>query len=78
MLETLGKRVDRYFTAAALAAIEPICDTGYQIFREARKADKTEDGIESMMLLSSWEVFHRPVVLNPSLMLAIRLCRRMD
>src|SRR5262249_6135668 len=58
MLEALGKIGDRYFTAEAVAAIKPICETGVQIVREARQTDRTEDRSESFMLLGSWEVFN--------------------
>ena len=74
MLEALGKMVDRYFTAEAVAAIKPICETGAQIVHEAKQTDRTEHRIESFMLLGSWEVFNHLLALNPSLMEAIRLC----
>ena len=76
MLEALGKTVDRYLTAEAVAAIKPICETGAQIVHEAMQADG-EHGIESFHLLSSLEVFNNLLALNPSLMDAIRLCGRM-
>jgi hypothetical protein len=50
---------------------------GAEIVRQARQLDKDEHMIESFMLLGSWEVFHRLLALNPSLMDALRLCRHM-
>jgi hypothetical protein len=69
MLEAINGSVDSYFTAAALAAIEPACDTEAQMIEECLKI---EDG-KGLDLLASWEVFGHLLALNPSLLAAIKL-----
>jgi len=52
----------------AVAMVQPICDDGYAIYREAQKlgAHKALD------VYASWDVFNALVALNPSLLDAIK------
>jgi hypothetical protein len=75
-LETINKCVDAYFTEAALAAIEPACDTAAEMIRECFKVDEgNRRSGKSLDLLASREVFSHLVAVNPSLLTAIKLCR---
>jgi hypothetical protein len=75
MLELLNANVDLYFTEAALAAIEPACDTAVEMIHECLKVDEGNPRIgKGFDLLASWEVFGHLIKLNPSLLDAIKLC----
>jgi hypothetical protein len=74
LLEGLARLVDSRFSAAALAVIEPACDTAVEMIMEAHSLDaEGSHGTASYRLLTSWTVFGHFVRLNPSLLAAIRL-----
>jgi hypothetical protein len=74
LLEGLANLVDARFSAAALAVIEPACDTAVAMIMEAHSLDtEGSHGAASYRLLTSWSVFGHFVRLNPSLLAAIRL-----
>lgn len=77
MLEFINGFVDGYFTEAALAAIEPACETAVEMIRECLKVDEGDDPRrgKSLDLMASWEVFGHLVELNPSMLAAIKLFR---
>ena len=56
-----------WLTAGAIATIEPICDKGYEIVREAQKLGPKK----SLDVYA--DVFATFVVLNPSLLAALKL-----
>ena len=75
LLEKLNGLTDGYFTADLLATIEPMCDTGYAIFKEARTLDPPQDESRcaaSLHVLATASVFQHLVRLNPSIMAAIK------
>ena len=75
LLERLNGMTDAYFTADMLAAIEPMCDTGYAIYKEANSLNPPQDethGEASFKLLASPKVFGHFCALTPSIMAAIR------
>jgi hypothetical protein len=77
MLEAINGFVDNIFTAEALTVIEPACDTAMEMIRECMKVDEGNPRCgKAFDLLASWEVFGHLVVLNPSLLAAIKLFRR--
>lgn len=71
-LNYLDKLSDSWLTAEAVAMIEPICDDGYEIVKEARKLGWQK----AFDTFAKHEVFSAFVALNPSLMEAIRFCNR--
>jgi hypothetical protein len=74
-LRSLNAMVDLTFTAEALQAIEPACDTFMEMVDEAMKADKDRKRCnESFTILTSEEVFDNLTRLNPSLIEARKLC----
>jgi hypothetical protein len=79
MLEGINSFVDSYFTEEALAAVEPACKTGAEMIKECLKIDrgnlKLSKGFD---LVASEEVFGHLLELNPSLLVAIKLCRGND
>ena len=75
LLEKLNGMTDRFFTADMLAMIEPMCDTGVAIIREARTLDPPQDETHcdaTFTVLATPSVFRHLVQLNPSIMAAIR------
>jgi hypothetical protein len=75
MLEAINDSVDGYFTEAALAAIEPACDTAVEMIHECMKVDEGNPRLgKGLDLLASHEVFGHLLALNPSLLTAIKLC----
>jgi hypothetical protein len=77
LLERLNSITDWYFTPEMLAAIEPMCDTGDAMMREALSLDGDKGCENSFKILTSWRVFGHFRRLNPSLMTAIRLRNEM-
>jgi hypothetical protein len=71
-LNYLDKLADAWLTAEAVAMIEPICDDGYEIVKEARKLGWQK----AFDTFAKHEVFSAFVALNPSLMKTIRFCNR--
>jgi hypothetical protein len=77
MLEGLASLIGTYFTADALAAIDPACDVFMSMVDEAKRANKDPKRCnESFEILTSWEVFNHLVRLNPSLLEAIKICHQ--
>jgi hypothetical protein len=70
-LEWLDKCADNWLTPEAIAAVDPMCDDGFEMVHEARKlgAGKMFD------VFARWEVFNAFVALNPSLLTAIKMPR---
>ncbi len=76
MLEAINSFVDAYFTEAALAEIEPACDTAIEMIHECLKVDEGKPRCgKAFDLMASSGVFGHLLKLNPSLLEAIRLCR---
>jgi hypothetical protein len=74
LLERLNGLTDDWFTADMLATIEPMCDTGYAIYEQARTLDPADDKIcnASFTVLATPKVFDHFLKLNPSIMAAIK------
>jgi hypothetical protein len=75
LLEKLNGMTDNWFTAAMLAGIEPMDDTGRAIYEQARTLDPADDKTHaaSFDVLAMPSVFRHFVQLNPSIMAAIKL-----
>lgn len=74
LLERLNGLTDDWFSADLLAGIEPMCDTAYAIFKEARTLDTPQDDTHcdaSFNVLATPSVFRHFAQLNPSIMAAI-------
>jgi hypothetical protein len=75
LLEKLNAMTDDWFTADMLAGIEPMCDTGYAIFKEAKSLDAAQDNKHceaSFEVLARLKVFRHFCALNPSIIAAIK------
>ena len=75
LLERLNGLTDDWFSADLLAGIEPMCDTAYAIFKEARTLDTPQDDTHcdaSFNVLATRSVFRHFAQLNPSIMAAIK------
>jgi hypothetical protein len=75
LLERLNGLTDDWFTADMLAGIEPMCDTGYAIFKEAKSVDAAQDNTHcqaSLEVLARLKVFRHFCTLNPSILAAIK------
>jgi hypothetical protein len=75
LLEKLNGTTDKFFTANLLASISPMCDTAYDIFKEARSLDPPQDDTHcdaSFQVLATPSVFRHFVKLNPSILAAIK------
>jgi hypothetical protein len=70
-LQWLDRRNEPWESPQVIAAIEPMCDDGYQLLREAMKLG-AKKGFD---VIASWEVFNAFVALNPSLLTAIKMGR---
>jgi hypothetical protein len=71
-LEYLGwldRRDEAWLSPQIIAAIEPMCEDGYELLREAMKLGHKK-GFDT---IASWEVFNAFVALNPSLLTAIKM-----
>ena len=73
-LECLNAMIGLNFTAEMLAMIEPMCDTAFEIWKEAKTLDPKNDKacMASFNVLASWRVFHHFLELNPSILAAIK------
>jgi hypothetical protein len=78
LLQKMNALTDAYITPAAVATVEPACDTFMAILDEARKLDDPSDpgGMASFKMLTSRDVFAHLRRLNPSLDAAIAFCRQ--
>jgi hypothetical protein len=73
LLEGLNGMTDIYLRPEMLVMIEPICDTGYKIWEEAKTLDREGDkGCASYKVLTSPRVFDHLTTLNPSILAALR------
>jgi hypothetical protein len=74
LLEKLNGLTDDWFTAAMLAGIEPMDDTGRAIYEQARTLDPADDKTHaaSFKVLATLSVFRHFVQLNPSILAAIK------
>jgi len=70
-LEFLDSCTDNFLTAEAVAIVEPMCDEAYEMVKEARKLGASK----ALDVLARWEVFNAFVVLNPSLLRAIKISK---
>ena len=61
-----------WLTAEMVAAIDPMCDAGMEMFREAAKLDRGKPGRPGMLDALA-KFFPAFAVLNPSLMTAIEM-----
>ena len=68
-LQWLDDRNERWERPEIIAAIEPMCEDGYQLLRETMKLGSKK----SLDVIASWEVFNAFVALNPSLLTAIKM-----
>ncbi|HTC04893.1 MAG TPA: hypothetical protein VK749_15930 [Xanthobacteraceae bacterium] len=75
LLESLNSMIHGLITADMLAMIQPMCDTAYQIWKEAKTLDREGDQacMASFRVITSWRVFNHFLKLNPSILDAIRL-----
>jgi hypothetical protein len=68
-LEWLGKCGDTWLSPATIGIVEPMCDQGDEMVREARKL-----GAKKMLdVVGQFDVFSAFVSLNPSLLTAIKI-----
>ena len=74
ILEGLNSMADIYLRPEMVAMIEPMCDTGYEIWKEATTLDRDGDKacMASFRVLTSPRVFNHFVALNPSIFAAIK------
>ena len=75
LLEKLNGMTDEWFSADLLAGIEPMCDTAYAIFKEARTLDPPQDDTRcdaSFNVLVTPSVFRHFAQLNPSILAAMK------
>ena len=75
LLEKLNGMTDDWFSADLLAGIEPMCDTAYAIFKEARTLDPPQDDTHcdaSFNVLATPSVFRHFAQLNPSILAAMK------
>jgi hypothetical protein len=68
-LQWLDRRNEPWESPQIIAAIEPMCEDGYQLLRETMKLGPKK----YLDVIASWEVFNAFVVLNPSLLTAIKM-----
>jgi hypothetical protein len=75
LLEKMNRLTDQYFTPAMLAVIEPMGDTEYKIYEQAKSLDPPGDksARASFDVLTIPRVFWHLVTLNPSILAAIKL-----
>ncbi len=75
LLEKMNAMTDVYFTPEMLATIQPMGDTEYEIYREARSLDAPGDKAKmtSFRILTSPRVFWLFVMANGSLLDAIKM-----
>lgn len=73
LLEGLDRMTDIYFRPEMVAMIEPMCDTAYAIWEEAKTLDRKGDlaCMASFRVLTSPRVFNHFIALNPSIFAAI-------
>lgn len=71
-LEWLKKCGDRWLSPDMVAAVEPMCDEGYEIVREAMKLGSGK----YLDVFASWEVFNAFIALNPSILTAVKMSSR--
>ncbi|EGP07539.1 hypothetical protein CSIRO_2778 [Bradyrhizobiaceae bacterium SG-6C] len=72
-LEWLDRcHIDGQLNAAGIAAIQPMCDAGDEIYREARKLGTKK----CLDIFAECDVFRSFVALNPSLLTALEVSRR--
>jgi hypothetical protein len=67
-LQWLEIRDEACFSPEVIAAVEPMCDDGYELLRETMKLG-AKKGFD---MIASWEVFSAFVALNPSLLAALQ------
>ena len=75
LLEKLNGMTDDWFSADLLAGIEPMCDAGYAIFKEAKSLDPPQDDTHcdaSFNVLATPSVFRHFAQLNSSILAAIK------
>ena len=74
LLESLTGMTDIYLRPEMLAMIEPMCNTAYQIWSEAKTLDREGDKacMASFRVLTSPRVYDHLTTLNPSILAAIR------
>jgi hypothetical protein len=63
---------ERWLTADMIAAIQPMCDRGQEMYSEAAKLDKGKPGRPGMLDALA-KFFPAFAVLNPSLMIALEM-----
>jgi hypothetical protein len=68
-LQWLERRDDWWCSPRIIAAIEPMCNNGYELLRETMRLGHKK-GFDT---LAHWEVFNAFVALNPSLLTAIKM-----
>ncbi len=74
MIEAINGFVDNIFIEAALAVIEPACDTAMEIIRECMKVDEGNPRCgKAFDMMGSSPVFWHLLKLNPSMLAATRL-----
>jgi hypothetical protein len=69
-LDRMAGYGEAWLTAGVIAAVGPMCDAGWEIYREAAKLDREKPGRPGMLDALA-EFFPAFAVLNPSLMTAL-------
>ena len=74
MLEAINSFVDNIFTEAALAVIEPACDTAMEMICECMKVDEGNPRCgKAFDMMGTSPVFGHLLKLNPTILAAIKL-----
>ena len=68
-LEFLDSCTDTFLTAEAVSIIEPMSDEAYEMVKEARRLGAAK----ALDIFARWEVFNAFILLNPSLLTAIKM-----
>jgi hypothetical protein len=71
-LDRMVNKPDAWLTADMIAVIEPMCEAGLEMYREAAKLDRGKPGRPGMLDALA-EFFPAFAILNPSLMTALEM-----
>jgi hypothetical protein len=71
-LDRMAGYGEAWLTAGVIAAVDPMCDAGWEMYREAAKLDREKPGRPGMLDALA-KFFPTFAVLNPSLMTALEM-----
>jgi hypothetical protein len=71
-LDRMAGYGERWLTAGVIAAVGPMCDAGWELYREAAKLDREKPGRPGFLDALA-KFFPAFAVLNPSLMIALEM-----